>query len=145
MGAVSLIVMEPGSEWPGVAASTLDVVALREREEQLASTTREKVDALRRSKREVRVAVLACNASEDPEATARRLRIAGALLKAVAPSGGGRLVLHASGGASAPLRRQLMSLTGALSEALPGTSATVSLKFGSDDDLTSYQGDAHAS
>ncbi len=66
-----------------------------------------------------------CNGETDSETHACRARVARALLAAVSATTFGRLVLTASRCASLPLRQELFSLMGALSEQLRGTTATV--------------------
>jgi hypothetical protein len=129
MPLVSLVVMEPGSEWPGHLGDHSNLVAFSQTGEKLLQRTQEEIDALRRSQQNVRVAVLACNAATDGEVDGYRAKIARALLAAVKQTTFGRLVLSASGGASLRLRQELFALAGALSEELRGTTASVSLRF----------------
>ena len=129
MAMVSLVVMESGSDWPGHVGDSADLVAFSQSGEKLLQRTEEKLNALRRSHQDVRVAVLACNGDTDGEAHACRARVARALLTAVSATTFGRLVLTASRCASLPLREELFSLTGALSEQLRVTTATVFLRF----------------
>jgi len=129
MAMVSLVVMEPGSEWPGHVGESSNLIAFSQGGERLLQRTREKLEALRRGKQDVRVAVLACNAEAGGEADGHRAQVACTLLAAVRGTAFGRLVLSASGRASLRLRQELLSLTGALSEELRGTTATVSLRF----------------
>jgi hypothetical protein len=72
----------------------------------------------------------ACNEATDVASSGRRAEIARELLGAVAPVTHGRLVLWAAERASSELRRELLSLADRLSGALPGTMASVSLRFG---------------
>ncbi len=129
MSMVSLVVMEPGSEWPGHIGQQSNLVAFSQTGEKLLRRTREELDALRRDQQSIRVAVLACNGEPDGEADGYRAQVARALLGAVMGTTFGRLVLSASGGASPRVRRELLALTGALSEELRGSAATVSLRF----------------
>src|SRR5580700_9481361 len=124
MGVVSLIVMEPGSAWPGHVGDSENVVAVGEHDEALLKRIRERLDSLRRRGEHVRVAVLACNEATDVTAVARRAELAHELLAAVAAVGFGRLVLSAAERASLDLRRELLSLAGALSYVGRGTAAT---------------------
>jgi hypothetical protein len=129
MAGFALVVMEPGSDWPGQVGESETLVALRS-EHDMVGSTREKLAALRRGRQDVSVAVLACNAATDDVTAQRRATVAGELLASVSRTWRGRLVLTASAGrASGPLRRHLLSLTGTLSNSLRGTSATVTLKF----------------
>jgi hypothetical protein len=128
MAMVSLVVMEPGSEWPRHVGDAANLVAFSQDGERLLLKTREKLEALRRDKQDVRVAVLACNNTETGgTADGCRARVAGTLLAAVSGTTFGRLVLSASDRASLRLRQELLSLTGSLSMQLRGTTATVSL------------------
>ena len=70
------------------------------------------LDALRRSQRYVRVAVLACNGDMEGDEDGFRTLIARALLDAVSSQSSGHLVLHADGRASFRLRQELLRLTG---------------------------------
>jgi len=65
MSVVSLIVMEPGSAWPGHVGDSENVVAVGEREDGMSRRIRSILDALRRRGEEIRVAVLACNEATD--------------------------------------------------------------------------------
>jgi hypothetical protein len=129
MTKVSLVVMESGSAWPGHIGDSSNVVAFSQNGEKLLRRTQEKLDALRRGQQDVRVAVLACNGQTDGEADGCRAQVARTLLAAVRGTTFGRLVLSASSSASLRLRHELVSLAGALSEELEGTTATVSLRF----------------
>jgi hypothetical protein len=122
MAVVSLVVMELGSEWPGHVGDAANLVAFSQDGEKLLRRTHEKLDALRRSQHDVRVAVLACNEQMDGEGPCYRAQVAHALLGAVSGTSFGRLVLSASGRASLRLRQELLSLAGMLSEQLRGTS-----------------------
>ena len=129
MGVVALVVMEPGSAWPGYVGTPDDVVAVGYHE-GLLEKTGQGLEVLRCRGRRVRVAVLACNEATDAASVRRRAAVAHALLVAVTAVGFGRLVLSSAEGAPMRLRRELLSLAGALSFGLPGTSATVSVRFG---------------
>jgi hypothetical protein len=114
MSVVSLIVMEPGSAWPGHVGDSENVVAVGEREDGMLGRIRSILDALARRGEQVRVAVLSCNEETDVVSAARRSELAHELLAAVAAVGFGRLVLSAEDGASMQVRRELMTLAGAL-------------------------------
>ena len=130
MATVSLVVMEPGSEWPGHVGDYANLVAFSHSGEKLLLRTQEKLDALQRGEQDIRVAVLACNGeTADGEADGYRTQVARTLLSAVSSKTLGRLVLSASGRASVRLREELLALTGTLSAQLQGTTATVSLRF----------------
>jgi hypothetical protein len=129
MPMVSLIVMEPGSEWPGHVGDHSNLVAFSQKGEKMLQRTQERLDTLRRGQQSVRVAVLACNEEAEGSAGGCRAKIARTLLAAVKDTTFGRLVLSAKGGASHRLRQELLALAGTLSDELRGTTATVSLRF----------------
>jgi hypothetical protein len=131
MGVVSLIVMEPGSAWPGHVGNSENVVVTgRPHEEGLLQRIRQRVDSLRRRGEHVKVAVLACNEAADAASLACRAEVAHELLLAVTAVDFGRLVLTAAERASTRLRRELFLLAGALSHSLRGTAVTVSVRLG---------------
>ena len=129
MRLVSLIVMEPGSAWPGHVGDSENVVTVIEREEGLLQRIRERLDSLRRRGEHVRIAVLACSEATDVASVARRAELAHELLLAVAVAGFGRLVLTAAERASMQLRRNLLSLADSLTHAHSGTAVTVSVRL----------------
>jgi hypothetical protein len=130
MSVVSLIVMEPGSAWPGHVGDSENVVAVGEREDGMLQRIRAILDAIRRRGEQVRVAVLSCNEATDVVSAARRSELAHELLAAVAAVGFGRLVLAAEEHASTQIRRELMTLAGALTYMRRGGATTVSVRFG---------------
>jgi len=130
MGVVSLIVMEPGSPWPGHVRDSENLVAVGHDAEGLLERARRTVQTLQGRRDRVRVAVLACNEATDAASSGRRAEIARELLGAVAPVTHGRLVLWATERASTDLRRDLLALAGRLTSELSGTLASVSLRFG---------------
>jgi len=89
MGVVSLIVMEPGSAWPGHVRDSENIVAASYRDEGLLQRTRRTLAALRGRGQQVRVAVLACSHATDVASLARRAQLAHELLAAVAAAGFG--------------------------------------------------------
>jgi hypothetical protein len=130
MVMTALVVMEPGSDWPGQIGDSMHVVALTHEGEDFLQRTQAKLGTLRRSKTGVRVAVLACNsAAEDGAAVDRRAQVARTLLAALAGTTGGRLILSARGRASHQLRQELFELAGALNEESRGTTTTCSVRF----------------
>jgi hypothetical protein len=141
MAAVALVVMEPGSQWPGHVGDGETLVALRTGEDMLQST-HDKLASLARARQSVRVAVLACNGATDGATEQRRAGVAGKLLASVSQTARGRLVLTASAGRESTLvRHRLLSLAGTLSDQLRGTSASLTLKFTDDrdrDDVLSW-------
>jgi hypothetical protein len=129
MTTTAMIVMEPGSDWPGQVGDTTNLVAFGHGCDDLLRRTQVELGALRRSKQIIRVAVLACNAATGSVASLGRAELARALLGAVASTNSGRLVLTASGQASPPLIQELLALAESLTAELRGTSVTVSLRF----------------
>jgi glutamate racemase len=128
MTTATMIVMEPGSDWPGHIGDSTHVVAFSHGSEDLLQRTEERLGALRRRNHGVHIAVLACNAATG-SASAGRPSLARTLLGAVSGTSHGRLILCASSQASHQLRRELFALTGTLTEEIRGTTASVSLKF----------------
>jgi hypothetical protein len=120
--------MEPGSQWPGHVRDSENVVAASHGDEGLLHRTRRTLALLRQRGQHVRVAVLACSDSVDVASVTRRTQLAYELLAAVTAAGFGRLVLSTAEQASMPLRRELLSLAGALSQTVLG--ACVRVKFG---------------
>jgi hypothetical protein len=129
MTTTAMIVMEPGGDWPGQIGDSTNLVAFSQGGEDLLRKTQEKVDALRRGKQAVRVAVLACNPAAGGATALRRAQLARMLLGLVTSTTCGRLVLSASGRASRQLREELLRLAGELTEELRGATATISLRF----------------
>jgi hypothetical protein len=129
MTTTAMIVMEPGSDWPGQIGDFTNLVAFSHGCEDLLQRTQEKLGVLRRSKQTVRVAVLACNAATGDAPAGRRAQLARTLLDAVASATCGRLILSARGRASHKLLGELLALAEALAQELRGTRATVSLRF----------------
>jgi hypothetical protein len=129
MANVSLIVMEPGSRWPGKTGASEHVVVAGDHPGLLHRAANRLVGIHQEGHR-VRVAVLACNDATDPEAIERRAALAHQLLGAVACTRFGRLVLTSGDRVCSEVRRDLLSLAGVLSCKLEGTVATVSIRFG---------------
>ncbi len=125
----AMIVMEPGSEWPGHVGDSTNLVFLGHETHDLLGRTQEKLDVLHRSKQAVPVAVLACNAATGAEAAGRRAQLARTLLGPVTSTTCRRLVLTASACAPLQLLQELLTLAEALAEDLRGTTATVSVRF----------------
>ena len=130
MAVVSLIVMEKGSEWPGHVGDSESLVAMNVGEDASLERTRQRLELLRHQGTQVRVALLACAEGADDASARRRAELAHELLAAVTVATCGRLALCAPDRASLRLRQELMSLAGELSDHLPGTMTTVSVRFG---------------
>ena len=127
--AVALVVMEPGSEWPGHVGDEETLVVLRSDRNMVASA-RERLAALERARQPVSVAVLSCNAATDVASGIQRADVASDLLAAVSRVRWGRLVLvvpPAHG--SRYFCEHFLALVGRLTDRLRGTSATVTLKL----------------
>jgi hypothetical protein len=135
MPFVTLIVVEPGSEWPGHIGDAEQVVAVGYDQEGLLSKTRERLELLRRRGELVRAAVLVCSGAANSVFAAQRVDIARELISAVSGVGSGRVVLCSSGDASTSERRELLSLAGTLCQELScpelrGRAIEVSVRFG---------------
>jgi hypothetical protein len=129
MANVAVVVMEPGSDWPGQVGDSATMVAIKQTVDERPQRTRERLDEIQRGKNCVRVAVLACNSATDANSLAQRAQVAKDLLGAVKTAALGRLVLTANAHASPQLRHSLLSLVGDLGQALRSSSATVCLRF----------------
>lgn len=129
MTTTVMIVMEPGSAWPGQVGDSTNLVAFSHGGEDLLRMTQAKLDVLERSKQGVRVAILACNSETGSAPALRRSRLAHLLLGTVTRATCGRLILTASGRSSSQLRQELLALTGHLTDDLLGTTASISLRF----------------
>jgi hypothetical protein len=129
MLTTTMVVMEPGSDWPGQIGDSMNVVA-GHKGDDLLRRAQEKLGALWRNETRVRVAVLACNSATDRGAAVRRAQVAHTLLDAVSHSSFGRLILGASERASHPLRQELLALAHALTVGLGGSTPRVSLLCG---------------
>src|SRR5580658_3789323 len=103
MTTTAMIVMEPGSDWPGQVGDETNLVAFGQGCDDLLRRTQDKLGVLQRSRQVIRVAVLACNAATGGAAALGRAQLARALLGAVSSTNSGRLVLSASGRTSQPL------------------------------------------
>ena len=129
MTTVSMVVMEPGSEWPGQIGDSTNLVAFCQGGEELVRRTQARLGALLAAKQIVRVAVLACNGTTDGATAGRRTRLAQMLLGVMVRTTRGRLVFSASGDASHRLREELLALADTLTAELRGTTTTISLRF----------------
>lgn len=135
MEPLVLVVMENGSEWPvHLAGTAAGCVVLRqetgEDEGALLRRTYDRVRAIERSGRRVCRAVLSCSDDGRPAALEARVPLARALLATVLRAGGdGRMDLVGRSKARPRVRSSLVALAGTLTEALAGTTATVSLRF----------------
>src|ERR1700722_2834201 len=107
MMTAAMIVMEPESDWPGHVGDSTNFVVSGRGIQDLLGRTRERLGVLRRRKQAVRVAVLACNAATGDEAAGRRAQLARTLLRPVASTTCGRLILMASARASLQLLQEL--------------------------------------
>lgn len=128
MAIVKLVVVEDGSEVSGVEISDNTIVGHYGR--GLRQRIQRRLDALERQGDVVRVAELVCSDWTEGIWVADRAEVAHELLTIVASRPRGQLVLSASGIASTALRNGVFALAGVLSTRLPGTMATVSVRFG---------------
>jgi hypothetical protein len=129
-----LVVMEQGSQWPAHLDAATDncVVLQQDPRETHAALLRRTQDHLRRLERvgdSIEMAVLSCNDDARPGAFEDRALLARALLAAVLQSGNGRLELLARSNAPDRAKLSLVGLAGTLTEALAGTTASVSARF----------------
>jgi hypothetical protein len=129
MTTTAMIVMEPGSDWPGQIGDVTNLVAFSQGCDDVLRRTQEKLAWLQRSKQVVRVAVLACNTATGDAAAGHRAQLARMLLGAVSCATRGRLILSASGSTSPGLRQELLALAATLAKELRGSTATVSLRL----------------
>ena len=127
MTKTAMVVMEQGSDWPGRIGDATNVVAFSPGSEDPLPRTRERLLALHRSNQSVNVAAIAYNAAAG--VTVGRAQLARVLLDAVSNETSGRLILSAPERACPELRDELLSLAGALTAELRGSSASVSLRF----------------
>lgn len=123
--------MECGSDWPARIHRGLDLIALRqeedEREDALFRRVFDRVRAVEEKGGRIHRAALSCNDDVTSATLESRALIARALLASVLRVEGGRLLLVAN--ASSPLRLALLALADTLTMALIGTSACVSALF----------------
>ena len=131
MAIVTFIVMEPGAKWPGQTGAAENVVIVGDGEGLLRRVTN-RLLGIHQHGHQVKLAVLACSDAVDRESDERRSALADALLRAVALTSFGRLVLTSGDGVSAEVRRDLLCLADALSCKLDGTRVSVSVRFGSE-------------
>jgi hypothetical protein len=131
MRAVAFVVMESGNDWPScVTRNHFEGVVVRQpRNQPNAALIRRTRELVARVRSPISLGVLACNGETDEEATERRVTIARLLLAQVLRTQRGRLILSTSTRAPSALRCDLIGLTATLSEALSGSSASVSLRF----------------
>ncbi len=129
---VTLIVMEPGSEWPGHVGDSETTVVVGGDDEGLLERARQRLDSIRKAGQRVRLALLTCNGTRDTRSVARRSEVAQELFAAVAEAGFGRLVMTTSKQATMGQRCELLALAGDLSHGPRCTTTTVSVRFGSD-------------
>lgn len=132
--SVALVVMESGGDWPSfIVRHDVDVVACRDAGGEEAAATHAVRERVARLGSPPSFAVLACNAHEDDEAMDRRVAMTQALLASLRESDHGQLIIHIPGRATPAMRRQLIGLTGALTDSMEGNPTRVSLRFGESD------------
>jgi len=125
----TIVVMEPGSDWPGPFGKSAHVLAFGVGADNRYDRTHERLAAMFGGRRDVSVAVLACNASTGAIAAVERIRLGRSMLDALKDVAHGRLVLSASAGSSHELLGDLLELAATLVDGARGSSATVSLNF----------------
>jgi hypothetical protein len=130
MRSLAIVVVEPKSDWPAcVGAEDADVVAFGQESGARADVVRRACQRAATGGRDLKLAVLACNLDTHRGATRRRARVARALFAAIRPTHEGCFVLSASSNASAALRQELLRLSATLTGGLPGTTASVTVRF----------------
>jgi hypothetical protein len=135
MNRVTLVVLECGSDWPsGVREDHADCIALAQAPNEppsaLLRRTYDRLRAIEQENAAVYVAILSCNNDASRKALEGRVPLSRALLTTVLRVGDGRLLLAGRASASDRTRRSLVALAGTLTEALMGTSSSVSAVFG---------------
>jgi hypothetical protein len=130
MKSLTLIVVEPGADWPDfVCGIAPDIVALGGG--ALDGILLERAcERAHRSGAVVQLAVLACNREADDESMHRRAFAASRLLMTAARGDSGGLVLSVSGAAHAGLRLGLIGLATTLLHAQQERRARVSVRIG---------------
>lgn len=123
-----MIIMEPGSPWAGTVRDVTNPVAIGLGFEDLLQRTQDRLDQLRRTKRALRLAVLACNAARGDAIAGPRARLARLLLGAVTDTSRGRLILVTSAREPRGVP-ELLTLAESLAAEFRGTGATVSLRL----------------
>ena len=146
MEPITLVVMEFGSDWPKqLQPSSGCVVLSQERNEphsELLRRTYVRIRAIEQAGGIVTLAVLSCNNDVARRALEARVPLARALLATVLRANEGRLVLLGRSSAPDRTRHSLMALAGTLTEALTGTSASVSAQFGNSEGASFARSDA---
>lgn len=129
-----LVVMERASTWPSSLPHWCkNCVALQQEPSEayrdLLRRTHDGVRTIERAGGHIELAVLSCNDDASAAALEGRIPVARTLLATVLHAASGKLLLL--GRASAPdrLRHSLVALAGTLTEALAGSSASVSALF----------------
>ncbi len=131
MDGKALVVEERGSDAPSSLCEGLDLVFVRQADdEDEDGLLRETFDCIR-SQREgaVRCAILTCNDDVSSITIDTRALIARALLGAVMGAEQGRLWLVARAKAPSPVRLSILALADALVGTIVGTSISVSVLF----------------
>lgn len=121
---LSLVVMEPGSDWPATIPESTDVLAFGqmhgEEQDELLRRMRDRVRAHARHGEKVACAILSCNESTSEEALSARVSTVRALVAALRRDGGERLMLVGRDGATAA-----QNAVRALAERLDGDAAAL--------------------
>lgn len=131
----TLVVMEHGSEWPAhIKRTTERCLPLWQEPNEghldLLRRTYGRLQSIERNHGTLGVAVLSCRDDASRATLDVRIPLARALLAAVRGSGSGRLDVVARASAPARAKQSLLALAGVLAEALIGSSASLSIKFG---------------
>jgi hypothetical protein len=128
-----MVVLEPASPWPAdfLQGSPVSVVAEQPGESrvQLGGRVQAMIRTIERQGRPVGTVILSCNGAASRDAIRVRTCLAHSLLRAVLRSDEGRLILLANASVPAATRQALFALAGALTSVLPGSTASVSVRF----------------
>lgn len=129
-----LVVMEHGSDWPPhLSGAAMGCVVLRQEPDEdqgeLLRRAYDRIHLIERAKGTVSVAVLSCNDEASRAALLGRVPLARTLLASVLRTARGRLDLVVRSSARDRAKHSLVALAGTLTQALFGTSSSVSVRF----------------
>lgn len=132
----SVVVLEEGADWPKWIAeyqrhATNSVVVAYAPGETLDDFVARVGRRLAELTEELQVAVIACAPQVEPKHLAARERICHKLLDAMAPQGGGEVLLAASVDAGEASKHAIFELAGDLCDGLRGSSRVVRVRFSS--------------
>lgn len=130
----SVVVLEEGADFPRWIAeyqrrAPNSVVVAHTHGETMAELAARVARRLPELNGELRVGIVACAPTDDEEHLAARERLCRVLLEAMAPAGGGEVVLAASLGGSDASKHAIFELAGTLCESLRGSNRLVRVRF----------------